>query len=261
MIRETSSPTETSSTSSRPTMRATSRFRGSRISATMWYGSARRPRSFVIASIALITSASGSLSSGARMTIEREVPRLASARSPWSIGSPVRQTIRVRPVDPTLSRISSSITTLSFGARTTMHARGRLAFAWTSSEMTVKICCDQPRITVWPASMTRERPLRSSSSFPSMPLLMTPIRALMTKMPPKVTASIPARKSSGPWSPPMVPESRVRRSAIQSRSPRPYSPPVARATTIETMTMTAADASARPPMSAIVPRAMKLSKA
>ena len=39
---------------------------------------------------------------------------------------------------------------------------------------------------MWPASMTSERPLRSSSSLPSMPVLMTPISALTMKMPPNV---------------------------------------------------------------------------
>ncbi len=43
---------------------------------------------------------------------------------------------------------------------------------------------------VWSFSSTSERPLRSSSSLPSMPEDRTPISVATTKMPPSVTASI-----------------------------------------------------------------------
>ena len=46
-----------------------------------------------------------------------------------------------------------------------MQERRWFALASTSSERIVKICGDQPRMTVWPCSMTRERPLRSSSEL------------------------------------------------------------------------------------------------
>jgi hypothetical protein len=84
----------------------------------------------------------------------------------------------------------------------------------------VKIFGDQLRISVWSLSTTNDRPLRNSSSLPSMPLLMTPIRALTMKMPPRVTPSM-AKRNPPPSSPPMVPESRVRMrlSHIASRKP------------------------------------------
>ena len=54
--------------------------------------------------------------------------------------------------------------------------------------MIVKIDSDQPRITVWSFSSTIERPRRSSDSLESMPLAMTPIRALTMKSPPTVSS-------------------------------------------------------------------------
>ena len=65
----------------------------------------------------------------------------------------------------------------------TMRGRLRLALATTSSEMMSKIDGDQLRMIVWSFSSTRERPLRSSSSLPSMPALSTPISAETMKMP------------------------------------------------------------------------------
>jgi hypothetical protein len=62
----------------------------------------------------------------------------------------------------------------------------------------------------------RERPLRSSSILPSMPLVKMPIKVLTMKMPPKVTASIIKRKGQLPESPPMVPASKVRIRLIQA---------------------------------------------
>ena len=107
----------------------------------------------------------------------------AISRSSMSIGSPERQTIEVRPVFGRRARISSSISPLSRSARMTIALRLTFALATTSSETTVKISCDQPRMTVCPDSTTRERPLRSSASLPSSPVLMMPISALMMKMP------------------------------------------------------------------------------
>ncbi len=100
----------------------------------------------------------------------------------------------------------------------TIELRPWFSFAVTSSDTIVKISWDQPRMTVWPNSTTRERPLRIWASRPSRPVLMTPIRALMTKIPRSVTASMPSRKPNGAESPPIVPGSRVRMRLFHSRS-------------------------------------------
>ena len=75
-------------------------------------------------------------------------------------------------------------------------------------------------MTVWSDSITRERPLRSSSSLSSMPLFSTPMSVLTMKMPPSVTTSIATRKPT-PASPPMVPASSVRIRLSHMASPRP----------------------------------------
>jgi chemotaxis signal transduction protein len=56
----------------------------------------------------------------------------------------------------------------------------RLKFGMAPTEMTVNTCGDQPRMTVCPDSMTRERPLRRLSNFSSIPLVSRPIRVLVT---------------------------------------------------------------------------------
>ena len=130
------------------------------------YGSAQRFGSLVIARIVLMTSASGSSPSGARTTIERAVGG-RDARSSMSIGLPDRQTILVRPVSPTRARISSSISTLSRSARITI-ARVRLVrVRGHDLGEDREDRGDQPRITVWSRSTTRDRPLRSSASLPA----------------------------------------------------------------------------------------------
>ena len=65
-----------------------------------------------------------------------------------SVGSPLRQMMRVFLVFGTLSAISSSISTLSFSDMTTMRGRLRLSLAMTSSEMTSKIEGDQLKMIV-----------------------------------------------------------------------------------------------------------------
>lgn len=116
---------------------------------------------------------------------------------------------------------------------------------------------------MWFVSTTRERPLRSSLSLPSRPVLITPMSALMTKIPPNVTASIPRRNPAEPVSPPIVPASRVRMRLAQSRSgrviPSPVRPIIVMISEIAKMPI--AETTNRPAISAIVPRAMKLSKA
>ncbi len=88
-----------------------------------------------------------------------------------------------------------------------------------------------------------------------------PIRALMTKMPPNVTISIPRTKPALPSSPPIVPGSSVRSSAIQrSRGMSRPSSPRMTARTSTTPTMISTETTKSPAMSAIVPRSMNRSK-
>jgi len=88
-----------------------------------------------------------------------------------------------------------------------------------------------------------------------------PIRVLMTKIPPRVTASMPSRYPGDPVSPPIVPASSVRIMAIQVSwiGSLPSSP---RTTTMTrtTPTMISSETTKRPAMSAIVPRSMNRSK-
>ena len=153
--------------------------------------------------------------------------------------------------------------TLSSGARMAMQASERLAFAVRSSFTTVKICSDHPRITTWSVSTTRERPLRSSSSRFSRPVVRTPMRALTRKMPPMVTRNMTSRKPH-PASPPMVPASRVRMRLSQAPSTNPggVSPSGAmpkREMASAPPRMTTREARPSPSRRAPEPRAMRLS--
>ena len=144
--------------------------------------------------------------------------------------------------------------------------RRLLALASMSSSTIVKIDWLQPRMTVWPSSMTRERPLRSSSRRPSIPVEMMPMRIATMKMPPIVISSIASRKPGRPVSPPIVPESRVRSRLIHamSRKPRSFrsiapliSPRMV--STNETPRMSSAETTNSPRIRATVPRAMNAS--
>ena len=125
------------------------------------------------------------------------------------------------------------------------------------------MCSDQLRITMWPVSTTRERPLSSSSSLLSMLLVSTPIKVLMMKMPPRVTASMAKRKFQ-PVSPPIVPGSSVRMRLAHIASPSdmgasPAGPMRASHTTKATTSTTTAESSASQPMMAAVPPVKVLS--
>ena len=85
---------------------------------------------------------------GGRMTTDFDVRTLTISRSLTSIVLPRRQTIRVLPVEPTMSRSSSSISILSRSARIAIVDRFWFSFAIRSSETIAKICSDQPRMTV-----------------------------------------------------------------------------------------------------------------
>ena len=126
-----------------------------------------------------------------------------------SIGEPDRQITLVPRRSGTLALSSSSMSTLSRSARITTTGSLRLSLATVSSLMIVKIDSDQPRITVWSFSSTIERPRRSSPSLESMPLAITPIRALTMNRPPRVSASRVSRNRQLPSSPPIVPGSSV----------------------------------------------------
>jgi hypothetical protein len=97
-----------------------------------------------------------------------------------------------------------------------------------------------------------------------MPLLRTPMRAEMTKTPPRVTPSMTTRKPQ-PVSPPIVPESSVRIRLSHAASTKPGGSPPSWASrpseTIAAATRTMArETTPSPPMRAMVPRAMRLSK-
>ncbi len=145
-----------------------------------------------------MTSMSGSSPSGASTMMARLRCTLAMSISSRSTGLPERQTTLVPFVDGMRARISSSIWILSRSASTTMLRPRWLAFAPMSSARIVKTCWFQPRITVWSDSITRDLPLRSSARRSWMPVLMMPMRALITKMPPRVTASIAPRNPGRP---------------------------------------------------------------
>ena len=192
--------------------------------------------------------------------IERDDCTFAMAMLTSIIGLPLRQTMRVVSVLGIRSRISSSMATLSCSARTTMRWFRLLALACTISEMIVKICGDQPRITVWSFSRTREWPLRSSSSLPCRPALMMPINVATMKMPPRVTVSIASTNMTLPESPPIVPGSRVRSKLRQTISGKSnawvigFSRSVPDSTTAkDTARMNSSDRKNRPTISAIVP--------
>ena len=129
--------------------------------------------------------------------------------------------------------------------------------------MMSKTCGDQPRMTVWLSSSTIDRPWRSSSILPVMPVLMTPMSVATTKMPPRVTVSIASTNMTLPESPPIVPGSSVR-SRLSQRIWMKSMPSVVELsrsvpviqTTADTVTMTSSDRTNRPRISAIVPRAM-----
>ena len=94
------------------------------------------------------------------------------------------------------------------------------SLAISSSPMMEYTLLDQPRISVKPSSMTRERPLRISVSRDSRPEVMVPIRMLTMKMPPMVTISISSR-SCQPASPATTPGSRVRSMLCHMPSKKP----------------------------------------
>ena len=182
-----------------PASLATARLWLPRTAATTWWSLSRKAGPRLMASSTLMTYASASSAEplGASTMTERDVLMLTSSRSDMSSGLPVRQTIRVLPVEPSRWRSASSISTLSWSARIAMTDLPRLRLASTSSETTVKTWSDQPTITVWSLSATGERPLRSWSIFWLRPLVSRPTSALTTKMPPSARTNHSATTASG----------------------------------------------------------------
>ena len=258
------SSASTTCTSAPPTVRASSMFCASRISATSCNGCAPRSGPSVTARMVLITCASGSSPSGARTMIDFAAPGLMIDRSLRSHGSPLRQITSTPFSFGAFLAISSSISTLSRSARIAIRAVFPSVFASESSDRMSTIDGDQLRITVWPVSSTRERPLRSSAIFASSPLESTPIKAENTKMPAMVTTSITMRYGQ-PLSSPTVPLSSVRISDSQPVSMKSCgrcSPSGAMPTiTMNRLaaTMIASDTAASHPISATVPADMLLS--
>ncbi len=132
------------------------------------------------ASSVFTTWASPLSPSGGSTSTAFAVRGLTRVSSAGSVVRPLRQMIRVVPVPvpvpvpATEVEISSSISTLSFGARTAMADLRRLAFAATNSPTTGKIWFDQPSSTVCPDSSTVEWPRRSSMMRRSMPVVIRP---------------------------------------------------------------------------------------
>jgi hypothetical protein len=214
-----------------------------------------------------MASESGSSPSGASTMMERADSWLPMRRSVTSTGEPVRQMTRVPRRSPARSRISSSISTLSRGARITTAARLRLSFAIASSPRIVITASDQPRISVWSVSSTRERPRRSSISRVSSAVEITPMSALTTNSPATVSSSIHSRNRHEPESPATVPGSSACMRLLKScwrtpgRSPSVAGASPVASTTTEKTTMRTSVATASQPTSADAPRDMLLSNA
>ena len=144
-----------------------------------------------------------------------------------------------------------------------MYDRLRLWLAMASSEMMSKTEGDQLRMIVWSRSRTFERPLRSSSSLPSMADDSTPMRVEKMKMPATVIASAMMRKPQ-PLSPPIVPASMERISAAQAASIKssgslPFGAIAVTAMTMAAKMMTRSEISPSQPIRATGPEAMDLS--
>ena len=182
-----------------PTIRATSRFSGSAHLGRCGRAPRGGPGLLVSARIVLITRESASSPSGGRTMIERASWGLTISRSSTSIGSagPADDARGPRSCRPCRgSRPPSRPCPSRPGSRRRRSCGSR--WRRRARRLIEKTSGDQPRITVWPLSTTNERPLRSSSSLSSMPVKMTPIRVLKTRIPPAVIASMEIRKGQLP---------------------------------------------------------------
>ncbi len=144
-----------------------------------------------------------------------------------------------------------------------MQARDWLALASTISLTIANSRGDQPRMSVWPSSTTKLRPLRNSLIFWSKPVAMIPMSVLAMKMPDSVTNKATMR-SNHPLSLAIVPGSMTRSRLCQkaSRAPTCFSSLTAARKTIRTIAaarMIAAVIAASHRMTTLVPRENALS--
>ena len=196
------------------------------------------------ASTVLTVCASPPLSGSDSTTTERAPIGATMARSAGSAGSPVRHTSRVGLPPGMRPRRASSMSTLSRRASTTTAASRRLALAAAISPSRSGRLGDQPSTSVCPDSMTRERPLRSSTSHWSRPVAMRPMSADSRNSPLIVMTSEMSRKVQ-PVSPVKVPASNERPSASHMRSPNEASPPTSSAYSAAPATTSSSAARAR----------------
>ena len=134
------------------------------------------------------------MKSSARFTmIDLHVSSEQTFRSLGLSGLPLRHTTRRFPRSPTRSLMISSMSILSFSARTTTTASLLLAFARASSSMILVMFSSKPMIMTCPSSMTRDFPRRRLFTLSLMPLEIVPMRKLVMNMPTRVTSVITAR--------------------------------------------------------------------
>ena len=136
----------------------------------------------------------------------------------WLLGSPVRSTSRVPRRSPTRASISSSSDGLLALSEDDDRGPPLTLVGDHDSDTIENTRGDQPRISVWPCSITGLRPRRSASIRCSNPVEMMPISALAMKMPDSVT--IECHDSDRPLH---VAGERARspaRAACSARSPR-----------------------------------------
>ncbi len=178
-----------------------------------------------------------------------------------SVAAPLRQMIFVLPVAGTPAEISSSISTLSLGARTVTAERRWLAWAATSSDATGKIWSDQPRTTVCPASWTVECPRRSSMMRRSMPVVIRPTRVDTKRRATRARATDASTYRGEPTAPPSLRVCPTLTHTAVSRPARVAG--AARSDQTRTAlagTTTVRQAGAIQPMSAVVPPEISPSK-
>jgi hypothetical protein len=132
---------------------------------------------------ALMTSMSGfGWSSGGNRMMARASSTFTRSRSLAESGLPVRVATTVVPGSPIFPRSSESMAVLSLVAITTMWPSASLCLAIRSSRTVSLTIEDQPRITVWSATGTGDRPFARSPTMLRKPEVMIPMSMLPTSM-------------------------------------------------------------------------------
>ncbi len=213
------------------------------------------------ASRVFTTWASPASPSGGSTSTAFAVRGLSRASTVGSVVRPLRQMILVVPVSVTQAEISSSISTLSFGARTATAERRWLALAATSSPTTGRIWSDQPSTTVCPVSSTVEWPRRRDMMRRLMPVVIRLTRVDTKSSATRASVTEASTYGGEPTAPPILrvcptlthtAVSRPERVAGAARS--------AQTSTVLAGITTARQARASQPMSAVVPPATRWSK-